>query len=58
MAKLTKAAAIKQLQNVALLHFGDPEFAHSYADSILLQVVPEEVRAAYQAVVDACDWWA
>lgn len=36
----------------------DPEVAHSAADDILLAVVPDEVRLAYEGVVARSSWWA
>lgn len=40
------------------LDAGDPEGAHSSADDILLSLVGPEVKAAYERVVQRCDWWA
>jgi len=36
----------------------DPDSAHGAADTILLTVVPDEVRAAYERLQDRCVWWA
>lgn len=36
----------------------DPEMWHSRADGILLAVVPAEVAAAYEALVERSPWWA
>lgn len=37
---------------------GDPEDAHSEADGILLSVVPADVRAAYERLVERSEgWW-
>jgi hypothetical protein len=52
------AVAIEKLNELAALRGGDPESIHGMADKILLEYVAEDVRAAYQAVVDSCSWWA
>lgn len=36
----------------------DPERAHALADDILLEAVPEQVRAAYRELEARCRWWA
>lgn len=36
----------------------DPEAAHGEADEILLKLVPDEVREAYQRLVARAPWWA
>jgi hypothetical protein len=36
----------------------DPEMAHYDADVILLDCVDPTVRAAYEALVNRCSWWA
>ena len=35
-----------------------PAMAHRYADDLLLSLVSEEVRAAYERLVERCEWWA
>lgn len=55
---MTKNQATKMLRHLADNPGGDPEHVHSAADAILLDYVPEDVRDAYQAVVDSCKWWA
>lgn len=37
---------------------GDPEGDHAEADDILLEVVPEEIRKAYEQLVARAKWWA
>jgi hypothetical protein len=37
---------------------GDPESAHCRADELLMGLVPDEVRQAYNRVVARCAWWA
>jgi hypothetical protein len=36
----------------------DPEADHGDADQVLLAVVPPEVAAAYERLVDRAAWWA
>jgi hypothetical protein len=48
----------KAVEDLNKIPADDPVVAHSTADDILLSLVSEEVRLAYQAVVDRCDWWA
>jgi hypothetical protein len=36
----------------------DPEKAHGLADETLLQLVPADVRAAYERLKEASAWWA
>ena len=36
----------------------DPEGAHYRADEIVRSLLPPEVDAAYERVIDRCDWWA
>ena len=40
------------------LDTSDPEEAHGNADAILLANAHPSVAAAYQRVVDRCNWWA
>lgn len=44
----------------ALLHIdtSDPETAHSQADALILDFLPEDVRRAYMTVAKRCRWWA
>ena len=51
--------ALERLEGLASgLYASDPEMMHVSADNILLALVPEEVREAYDRVVKAADWWA
>lgn len=36
----------------------DPEAAHSIADTLIRDALPEEVRQAYDRVAVSCRWWA
>lgn len=47
--------AVEQLDDISR---GDPEAAHSTADMILLEYVPEEVKLAYKRAANRQDWWA
>ena len=55
---MTKDEAIKELQRIAREQSHDPEWAHMSAEDVLLLLADEEIRAAYDSVVDACRWWA
>jgi hypothetical protein len=46
--------AIRKLDGLA---DGDPESAHGWADGVLLEMVPEEVRAAYQRASQRIGFW-
>jgi hypothetical protein len=37
---------------------GDHETHHIDADLVLLRTVPSEVRDAYEALIERCEWWA
>jgi hypothetical protein len=52
---VTPEEAVIALDN---LHVDDPELAHSYADSIVLDAVPREVKDAYHRLVLRANWWA
>ena len=52
---MTAADAVTALDNIA---GDDHERAHSAADDILIALVPDEIRAAYQRVQQRCSWWA
>ena len=56
--RLTKAAVISSLGELAAQEHLGGEVAHPTADDLLLAYVPDEVRAAYEAVVEAADFWA
>ena len=56
--RLTKSEAVAKLNELADNPGDDPERTHGTADDVLLAYVPEDVREAYQAVVDASLWWA
>jgi hypothetical protein len=40
------------------LNASDAEVAHSAVDDILLELVPPEVKAAYDRLVARAPWWA
>ena len=46
------------IRQLDALDGSDPESAHSAADDMILDALPEEVRQAYQRVPRRCDWWA
>lgn len=40
------------------LDVSDPEHAHMKVDELLLRLVPQEVRDAYERVIARAPWWA
>ena len=51
---MTPAEAVAKLDQMTGEY---PGMAHSAADEILLACVPEDVRAAYERLVERTRWW-
>jgi hypothetical protein len=55
---ITTEDAVEKLNDLLYEKSWDPEVAHSRADDILLSMVPPEVKAAYEELIEGCRWWA
>lgn len=53
---MTTEEAVKALD--AIDGNDDPEVAHVEADRVLYTIVPPEVQAAYDRVLNRTRWWA
>jgi hypothetical protein len=45
------------IRRLDALDASDPESAHSVADDLIADALPEEVRQAYVRVQRRCHWW-
>lgn len=55
---MTEAEAIDALNGLLPLAASDPERCHGAAEDILRTFVPDDVRAAYDALEAGAPWWA
>lgn len=55
---MRKSEVEKAVKNLNEIDAGDPERAHKEADQIILDLLPTEVKEAYDGVVDrSWGWW-
>jgi hypothetical protein len=55
---MTKKQIKEAVDKLDAISVYPPDEAHATADKLLLEVVPVEVKKAYERVMKRCGWWA